>query len=283
MTSRALLNIGLAIAVVMAALFLYVRKPGDAPAREERLLVPVPQAEIESVEIERSNSPAIKLRRENAQWRMTAPVAARLDETTLARVLELSRVAATNELAADDLARYGLDKPWARVRFNTHTLEFGNTNTVTEEFYVRSGKAVHAIQARHASAIPSAAAKLIAHRMLAADDAIAGIAFAEFAVRHDGTRWQMTPADPGLSQDDLVRWIDQWRYASSIVTQPGDAPGKTDAAIELRDGRRIEVAVKARTPDLVLHRRDEGLDYHFNARLASTLLSSPAAATNQAR
>jgi hypothetical protein len=112
---------------------------------------------------------------------------------------------------------------------------------------------------------------------------LAAVELPGVSIRHDGTRWQMAPPDPGLSQDDLVRWVEQWRYASSILTQPGDATAKVDVTIELRDGRRIEVGVKARTPDLVLHRRDEGLDYHFNARMAPLLLSSPSAAANQTR
>lgn len=282
MTSRSLLNVGMVFAAMLAAVILYTHKPEDIPPKGHPL-VPIAQAEIQSVEIERVNSPVIFLQRDGSQWRMTAPVKARLDETALARVLDLSRLGASNKLAADDLAKYGLDKPWARVRFGNHTLEFGNTNTLTEEFYVRSGDAVHAVPARNASGIPSTPGKLIAHRMFAPEEAIAAIEAAGFSLRHDGTRWQMNPPDPGLSQDDLVRWVEQWRYASSVITQPGEPAAKADVTIELRDGRRIEIGLKARAPDLVLHRRDEGLDYHFNARMAALLLSSPSAAANQSR
>lgn len=282
MSTRALLNVGMVFAAMLAAVIMHMYKPEDGAPRGHAL-VPISQDEIRSVEIERVNSPMIALKREGAQWRMTAPVDARLDETALARVLDLSRLGASGKLAADDLAKYGLDKPWARVRFGDHVLEFGNTNTVTEEFYVRSGDAVYAVPARNASAIPSTPGKLIAHRMFTPEETLAAVELPDFALRHDGTHWQMQPPDPGLSQDDLVRWVEQWRYASSVITQPGEPAAKTDVTITLRDGRKIELSVKARSPDLVLHRRDEGLDYHFNARMAPLLLSSPSAAANQAR
>lgn len=282
MSSRSLLNVAMLLATVLGALFVYTYKP-DADAPSAQALVPVEPSEIRSVQIERVNSPTIVLQRNGSQWRMSAPVSARLDETALARVLDLSRLGATNKLAADDPAKYGLDQPWARVRFGDHSLEFGNTNTVTEELYVRSASAIHAVPARNTSAIPATPGKLIAHRMLAEDETIAAVTFAGGLLRHDGTRWQLDPPDPGLSQDDLIRWVEQWRYASSVITQPGAPAATKDIVIELRDGRRIDIGVKSRAPALVLHRHDEGLDYHFNARMDALLLSSPSTAANQAR
>jgi len=282
MSSRSLLNVGMVFAAMLVAVILHMYRPSEE-APKAHALVPISPNELRSIAIERVNSPVIRLQREDAQWHMTAPVKARLDETALARLLDLSRLGANNKFTADDLAKYGLDQPWARVRFGTHTLEFGNTNTVTEEFYVRSGDAIYAVPARNANAIPSTPGKLIAHRMFTPEEAIAAIEMPAFSLRHDGTRWQMNPPDPGLSQDDLVRWIELWRYASSVITQPGEAVASTDATITLRDGRKVDLGVKARSPDLVLHRRDEGLDYHFNARMAPLLLASPSAAANQTR
>jgi len=219
------------------------------------------------------------LARDDKQWRMSAPVAARLDETTLARLLDLTRLEVSTRLPADDLNRYELDKPWARVRFGHHTVDFGMTNAITNELYARSGSHVYAIPARFAGAIPSTAGKLLAHRMFAADEVPSAFRLERFSLRHDGVRWQLDPPDPGLSQDDLVRWVDQWRLAGSITTQPGEkAGGRAKVVVELGANRIISFAVVARTPDLVLQREDEGLDYHFPARMEALLLASPSAA-----
>lgn len=276
MSSRLLLNIALLLAAVAAAIAMYMHRPAAKNEVTDHVLVPIAPGDIRAIEIERIKSPAIRLVRSNDEWRMERPLAARLDETALARVLELSRARATNRLPAQGLDRYGLDQPWSRVRFEGHTLEFGNTNTVTEEIYVKSGDAVYAVPARAATAIPGSPGRLIAHRMFAATEIPSAIALQAFKVRHDGTRWEIAPAVDGISQDDLIRWIEQWRYASSVTTQPATPGATTDVIVELRDGRKIEFGIKARTPDLVLHRRDEGLDYHFNAGMAAMLLAAPA-------
>lgn len=274
MTSRGLLNIVLFSTAVVVAIVLYW--PRSEPAQSDYAVVPIAPGDIRAIELERMKSPAIHLRRGDGEWLMKLPIEARLDETALARVLDLTRLRAANRLPAAELDRYGLDQPWARIRFETHTLEFGNTNTVTEEIYVRSGDAVYAVPARAAAAIPGTPGRLIAHRMFAATELPASIALRSFSVRHDGTRWQLSPAVAGISQDDLIRWIEQWRYASSTTTQPAEPGSTADVTVELRDGRKIAFDIKARTPDLVLHRRDEGLDYHLNAGMASVLLTAPA-------
>jgi hypothetical protein len=275
MSSRGLLNLVLLVTAVVAGLFAYLHRPGDTPAQPDHPLVPVAPADIRSIELERVDSTTIQLRHDGNEWRMTLPVPARLDDTALARLLDVSRLRSSHRLPADELARYGLDRPWARLRFEQHVIEFGNTNAVTEELYVRSGERVHAVPARVATAIPGTPGRLIAHRMFAATEMPVAIALQGFRLRHDGTRWQAEPALPGMSQDDLIRWIEQWRHASSVITQPGPPSPSTDVTVELRDGRRFGIGIKARTPDLVLHRSDEGLDYHFNAGMAAMLLVAP--------
>jgi hypothetical protein len=99
--------------------------------------------------------------------------------------------------------------------------------------------------------------------------------------RHDG-RWQLQPEPAAVSQDDLARWVDHWRLASSIATQPATAASVPQTVdIELEGGGRLGVEVLARKPYLVLRRADEGLAYHFPARLGEVLLAPPDAAASE--
>jgi hypothetical protein len=274
MSARWLLNLLLLIAVVAAAVALYF-KPRPAAEPRQRL-VPVQAAEITEIEIVRGKQPPIILARGGNEWRMHAPVAARLDETSLARLLELMRLEVSNPLPATDLTRYELDNPWARLRFGPHRVDFGMSNAVTNELYTKSGEHVFAIPARFAAAVPGTAAKLLAHRMFAGGETPSAVRLARFALVHDGVRWQLEPPDPGLSQDDLVRWVDQWRLASSVTAQPASAAAARESiVVELRGGGSITFRVVARIPDLVLRRVDEGVDYHFPARMEALLLAPP--------
>ena len=143
---------------------------------------------------------------------------------------------------------------------------------MTQELYLRSADHVYAVPARLAAAIPGNPAKLLAHRLFAPEEQPVAFEFKDFSVRHDGVRWLLSPPDPSLSQDDLIRWVDRWRLASSVVTQPAGSKAQRGESIriELRDARTIVLGIHERTPDLVLLREDELLQYHFAASQAAT-------------
>lgn len=276
MNARTVLNIGLAVAVSLAAAF-YLR-PAPPPDATFRVLDANP-ADLRTIEVSRAGDATIRLERDAQAWHMSAPLRARLDDVALGRILEFARQSATTRMPATDLARFGLDRPWARVRFDGDSIELGSSNEVTRELYVRRGEFVFPVPARLAAAIPATPAKLLAHRLFAAHESPSEFRFERFAVRYDGTRWQIDPADPNLSQDDLVHWTERWRLASSVVTQPHSGPrtGET-VRVTLRDGRGIDLIVRARTPDLIVLRDDESLDYHLPPHYAELLLAPGATA-----
>ena len=278
MDSRTWLNIGIAALAVALVAFLYFSPPRDPSASQEHFaLIPERAENISRIEIERRGQSAIVLERGERQWRMTEPRTARLDEVQLSRVLDVARFRAMQRMGAEDLGRFELDKPWAQIRFDRHAVDFGTTNAVTQELYLRSGDHVYAVPARLAAAIPGNAAKLLAHRLFAPDEQPVAFELKDFSVRHDGVRWLLSPSDPSLSQDDLIRWVDRWRLASSVVTQPAGSKTQRGESIriELRDARTIVLGIHERTPDLVLLREDERLQYHFAASQAATLLAAP--------
>jgi hypothetical protein len=271
---RSLVNIGLAFLVALAALLLYWQ-PG-AESESSFALVSLPAEALERVEIERPGKPAIVLVRSDGQWRLTAPVRGRVDEVALARVLEIARARSPQRMPSAALERFELDRPWARIRFGEQTVEFGTSNALTQELYVRSGDHVYTLPARLAANVPAEPAKVLAHRLFGADERPTGFRLEAFRVlQHDG-RWQLDPAPAAVSQDDLARWVDHWRLASSITTQPAAAASaRQTIEIDLAGGGHIGVEVLALNPYLVLRRADESLAYHFPARLAEVLLAPP--------
>jgi len=277
MQARTLLNVFLAVAVAGAAAALYtLSRPS---AEDGHALVPVASESLRRIEIRRLQQPAIVLERTEGEWRMTAPYTARLDEIALGRILDLARLRVQTPLAAGDRARFELDKPWATIGFDGHAVEFGATNVLTQELYLASGERVYAVPARLAAAVPSVPAKLLAHRLLGADEIPIAVRTPRYSVVQDNARWRLDPDDPGLSQDDLVRWIDQWRHAGSVITQPAsDAASEERIEVELRGGRTITFTVVQRSPDLVLLRSDESLAYHLPAQIGAALLTRPNAA-----
>jgi hypothetical protein len=282
MNARTLVNIGLVALIAGAAALYFKPRPEQGTATFRVLAVPID--DVREIDVKRVGEPSIELRRDASGWRMVSPVNARLDEIALARVLELARATSANRLDATDLARFGLDKPWAVVTINAESVEFGNSNELTRELYLKRGAFVYAVPARIATAVPANAAKLIAHRLFAEGEKPRAFRLARFAVAYDGSRWQLEPPDPGLSQDDLIRWVDTWRHASSIITQPFAAtPSGEYIRVELEDARGFDIRVVRGGPDLVLVRMDQGLEYHLPARLVDVLLAPPNAVSNTIR
>ena len=111
MHSRGLLNALLLAVAAIAAVLVYSHRPNDELAQPDHALVPIAPRDIRAIDLERVKSPAIRLQRVDDEWHMTLPIKARLDETALARVLDLSRLRAANRLPAQGLDRYGLDQP----------------------------------------------------------------------------------------------------------------------------------------------------------------------------
>jgi hypothetical protein len=88
----------------------------------------------------------------------------------------------------------------------------------------------------------------------------------------------LTPGRGDLSQDDLMRWVDEWRLASALRVESRSAlKAREEIRIRLKDGGGFTLAVLAREPELIVARSDEQLQYHFRAELAKRLLSPPAA------
>jgi hypothetical protein len=279
---RSLINVALLVLVTVAGAILYFR-PEPKPD-EPYAVLPVALEGIRRIDLERTNGMRIVLTRESGQWRMQAPVPGRLEDIALARVLDFGRVKTIQRMPAADLDRFQLDKPWARVRFDHHAVELGMSNPLTQELYVRSGEYVYALPARYAGNIPADASKLLAHRLFGDDEQPVAFRLERFSVREQGGRWQLEPGGAAASQDDLLRWVDHWRLASSIITQPQtDARAREAIEVDLRDGRTIRFRVTATTPDFVLRREDERLEYHFPSRLAGVLLASPDARADKKR
>lgn len=283
MNSRTLLNIGIAtVTLVLGVVLYFASRIERGDPRVHFALVPEALEKISRIEIERRGQNAIVLERNDGQWRMSAPRAARLDEVQLGRVLDVARFKAGERMNADELARFELDKPWARIRFDRHAVEFGATNGLTQELYLKSGDHVYAVPSRLAAGVPGNAARLLAHRVFGPDEHPVAFALPDFTLRHDGVRWLLQPPDPALSQDDLIRWVDQWRLASSVTTQPAERTQPADSIrIEIKGARTVVLDVLQRAPNLVLLRRDELLQYHLPASYSTTLLAAPNAAPAQ--
>jgi hypothetical protein len=271
------------LTAVVAGLAIYVyfkpaRGPGEYP------LSTLKAQEIRSIRVERPGDTApLLLERRQDGWYVTSPFAARADALRAHQVLAIAEAKSSHRLPASDLTRFELDRPVAWVTLAGQTFSFGLVNAVTREQYVLSGDFVYTLHPRYGAVLPARAADAANRQLFAADEVPVRIELKEFTVEQRSGRWTLSPAAGAVSQEEFMRWVDEWHLASALRVEPWTR-GKPFAEIRVRlkSGANLTLGVLARNPELVLVRTDEKLQYHLRSEAAKRLLSPPAAAREPA-
>jgi hypothetical protein len=281
MTRSWLLTAALFALVAALAAFVYLK-----PERAKPVTFPLSALkanEITRLRLEREARPPVALEKTGGQWLITAPIAARADPLQVQRLLAIVDATSSSRLAATDLSRFDLDRPLARLTLDAQTFSFGTINTVSREQYVLTGDAVYPVSLRYGAALPGDVTPLISKQLLADDEVPLFFEFGSFAVRRVDGKWIVSAAagasaTAALSQDDLLRWIDNWRLASALRVAPHTAhPTQDKVKIGLENGTSLTLTIMQREPELVLLRPDRGLQYYFLGDVAKRLLTPPAA------
>lgn len=277
MRRATLVNVALALLVAGLALFLYLR-PNPTVAPDFRIATLDPD-QVTRIRIERGAVPIV-LEQRGQRWYLVEPYAARADAFRVRQLLDLLNARATRKLPATELARFDLDRPAVRVLFNDQPIAFGTVSEVSNEQYVAVGDGVYLIPVRHIAALPQDAKDLTGRQLFAPDEELVEISIGPATMSQQDGRWRLN-AETALSQDDLNRWSDAWKEASSLITQKGEPAARSEAiTVKLKSGKTVRLVVLQREPELVLLREDEGLQYHFSAAAGKRLLTVPSSASN---
>ena len=269
------LNLALLAAVIALALFAYYKPPKNEP---EHKLAMLKAADAKSIRIEIGTSAPLLLERTATEWKLTAPISARADSFQVQRLLEILAATSKDRFPAAGLARYELNEPYARVTINQQAFAFGTVNEMSREQYVLSQGGIYPLALRYGAALPKNALQLVSRQLFAPDEAPVAFELSEFRLAEVNGKWQLTPPAADLSQDDINRWVDEWRLATALAVQP-PSKGKPLATVKLKlkNGSAVAIAVLQRDPQLVLARGDQEFEYQFAGDAAKRLLAPPAA------
>jgi hypothetical protein len=137
----------LAALVAAASIFLWPRSEGF------RLSDLSPQ-KVSSIRVEKQGMPEISLERKGDSWEIVAPKRGGAKMEAVKKILSILEARSDQKLKAENLARFGLDKPELRVHFDDVEFDFGILNPLTGQQYVKCGNAVYLVSAKYAL-IPS--------------------------------------------------------------------------------------------------------------------------------
>ena len=269
-----LINIALLAAVAVLTWLAWRAPSGDEAGRTP--LSTVKPASVSRISLTRPARPTITIERQGEYWWITAPFKARADEFQILRMLTILEAQPTAQLPATDRARFDLASPSAVLDIDGVQYAFGGINAVTREQYVLRGDVIHAVEMRHGAALPLNATALVRRALLAEKEQPVSVALPEFTVSKTDGRWTLSPPSDAAGADELQRFVDQWRMASAASAEPYDKRAPlSDIRMTLADGSTLTMGVLQRQPQLVLWRRDNGLQYTFHATAARSLLDRP--------
>ncbi|HXV06571.1 MAG TPA: DUF4340 domain-containing protein [Burkholderiales bacterium] len=280
-----IVNLLLLVGVVgLAAYALWGRKAEDPPGHA---IAAIKAAEIKRVVIEPREGKGMILEKQGEDWFVAQPLQARADRGQVERLLDLLSAKSRERLTAADLQRFELDTPDLKVSFDGHSVAFGTTNPLSQDQYVLSGDGVYLLPAYYRSLVPESPERVLTHALFRGDEKPVGFALGRFRVEQRDAKWTLSPAPADAQNrptaDDLNRWVDEWRLASSLLTQPATRKPAAETIpvetieVRLADGRTLRLGVRQREPELVLVRADENLSFHFSGEMARRLLNPPAA------
>lgn len=275
MKSRIVLNLVLFTLVVGIGLLLYFKTQGNAPS--EYRLSTLQASDVNNVTMDIPF--ALTLEKRDHKWFITRPFMARANVFQVERLLEILSVTSKQRFPANDLTRFDLDQPQARLTLGKQVFSFGALNPLTAEQYVATADNVYLLPPRYGAAVTMPPNTFLNHLLLANNETPTGFDLPGYKLARVNGAWSVSPAPAQLSQDQLNRFADEWRYAYSTASEPAKpVPGAEQIRITLDNGGSVLLQVLQKRPQLILLRDDEMIAYRFPEDVAKRLLDPFAAA-----
>lgn len=275
MKARWLVNLVLLALVAGLALFAWLRPAREPDARPS--LTAIAPDTVSRVAIERAERDPIVLERGEGAWQMTAPVKARANGFAVEALLQLASAPVELTLPADAPGRYGLDRPAVVVRLNQAQISFGAMHPLKDQYYVRYGEAIHLVSSRYYARVSGRYQDFIDSRLLEEGRRPKSFRLPGFTLTLEDGTWRRSPEDKDISSDRINAFVEEWRHARALSVEKAQGKPVREHVTISFDGdggkaQTLTLGVVARTPELVLRRDDEGLEYHFPEETGKRLL-----------
>jgi hypothetical protein len=274
-----LLFVVVAVLVVVAILQPGIEKPEPKPR-----LSTIQDSEIKHASIERLKAPTIVLERKNSDvWRMIQPRTGRTNPFIISSLLRVIRAASEQELpveAGKDLGEFGLDTPKATVRLDGNIVRFGDINPVNNQQYVLFNGRIHMIDHRYFWAVSRPVTEFLSKQLIESGRKPTMLQLPHQRLELVKGSWRVKPERKDLSADRIKQLVDDWVHAQALMVKNYERGAISDwVSIIFKPlgpntkPTTLRVGIVARTPELILYRPDEGLQYHFPKDLEKRLLS----------
>ncbi|MGH8397639.1 MAG: DUF4340 domain-containing protein [Gammaproteobacteria bacterium] len=275
MKSRLWLNIVLVIIIALLVAFVYF-KPGIQKPKPLPILTDLQAAAVHSIKIERTGMPAAQLVRTDDGWQMIAPLKINADQYLVKSLLDglQATVSSSFEAKSSELRQYGLDPPQVRLWLNDTEFDFGATEPIHNNRYVKTGNEIRLAGNLLYYRIDHRPLWWASKRLLPDTAHIIGLQLPGATLTLKGAKWLLAPANPAISSDAIQTLVENWKNAEALSTDKiGNGKPQGEVAIELAGSSTpLRFAILDDPNYLILARPDLGLEYQLDSGQRSALL-----------
>jgi hypothetical protein len=287
MRSRWLLNLVLLSLVAGIALFLYLRPKQVDNAPQTFTLSKLDPYSFSHLSIESPGKMPVQLEKQHGRWRLTQPAQGRADMAAVGRVLSVAVATSKEKFPAVDLARFGLDNPALKVRIDNHEFSFGMYNPVNGDQFIAYKDSVYPLPTVYAEGASIQPLEFLDKHLLDPNEEIAGFDFSgleqweksrlQLDMQKNG-KWKVSVASAKPSQDEINQWLsDYWQNVEAKSVEPlkPDSQPHPYFVVKLKNGKSIRFIKMQESPELLLVREDEQLQYHIPQDVGFSQLNPP--------
>ena len=280
MSPRNLLNLVLLV-VIAALVAVVVYEPGKKVPPVVKLTA-LSKSAIHKIEITHIGAKKIVLQKKDGKWQMLEPYAMPANDFKADAISELAEAKSTAQYPikkGEDLKPYGLDIPRLTVVFNGKTkLEFGGTEPLKYQRYIRVGDTLHLVFDRYYYNLSASAPEYVEHALLPGRPTITKLVLPNLSLSQHGDTWQAQPPVKQLSNDQVNELLDNWTDAHAtamLAYKPVKAPQQAQVYLKGQD-KPLVFDVLHEKDAISLGRADLGIQYKFTKEVGNSLLSLPA-------
>lgn len=287
MKARWLVNLVLLALVGGIALFLYLRPKSAEQGAHTYSISTLELNSVSRVSVEFPTQKPVRLEKSQGRWRMTEPFQARADAAAVGRIISVAGATSMVKLPATDLSRFGLDKPSLRVRLDDQEFNFGMYNPVGGDQFVAYKDAVYTLPTMYGEGASIQPLEILNKRPLDDDEQIAGFDFSgleqwessrmQLDLQKDG-KWKVSVATAKPKQDEINGWFAAgWENLTANSVEPFTLDGRPHPylTIKLKNGKTIRLIKMQESPELLLVREDQKIQYRFPQDVGFEILNPP--------
>ncbi len=294
MKKRWLVNLLLLLVVASLVTFLYERPQTKLQGAKAYEISSLKLADFNALSIEFPSKAPVSFVKMDGLWRMTQPYQLRADQQSVLRILSIVAATSNEKFSSTEpgaLDKFGLSSPALRIKMvskdATEVFTFGTYNPVTEEQYVAYKDSIYLLPGSYSEAGEVQPIELIDKKPLKPNEQVVGFDFSHLEQWQDvhlnldlvDGQWKTNVAKAKPTQNELNEWLDfSWMQAqakSVEIYTPNRKAAYVSFDVKLKDGKKVHFDRIQESPEFILGRPDEGLQYHFTNDVGFTMLNPP--------